>query len=211
MLTFWISPETAPLVCCEITGWFVTISLLICHSLAGNACNYCCDPSDYLTLGQRRVGQELFLLEVELLFSTENGTFPNTPPPKKAFNCWASVLSLFIYVFRIIRAWRVQQKGSRLSVPKAGTLMLSDTGHPGFRGFAGSREKIGNTCGPLAVMCLRETGLGKSLKWKSGGSYLNGWSPIMLLSSMPVNAFPPSVNNFIFILTSYLLLSSKLP
>lgn len=168
-------------------------------------------PSDYLTLGQRRVGQELFLLEVELLFSTENGTFPNTPPPKKAFNCWASVLSLFIYVFRIIRAWRVQQKGSRLSVPKAGTLMLSDTGHPGFRGFAGSREKIGNTCGPLAAMCLRETGLGKSLKWKSVGSHLNGWSPIMLLSSMPVNAFPPSVNNFIFILTSYLLLSSKLP
>lgn len=97
-------------------------------------------PVDYLTLGQRRVGQELFLLEVEGSFLLKVGLSQTPPPPKKAFNCWASVLSVFIYVFRIIGAWRVQQKGSRLSVPKAGTVMISDTGHPGFRGFAGSRE-----------------------------------------------------------------------
>lgn len=91
-------------------------------------------PVRLLDLGAKESGAGAIFARGGGLFSTENGTFPNTPPPKKAFNCWASVLSLFIYVFRIIRAWRVQQKGSRLSVPKAGTLMLSDTGHPGFGG-----------------------------------------------------------------------------
>lgn len=98
-------------------------------------------PLRLLDLGAKESGAGAIFARGGGQFSTENRTFPNTRSPlKKVFNCWASVLSLFIYVFRIIRARRVRQKGSRLSVPKAGAIMISDTGHPGFREVAGSQE-----------------------------------------------------------------------
>jgi hypothetical protein len=59
---------------------------MVCHSLAGNGSNYCCDASHYLTLGQKKKKKKwrgTGFSRGKGQFSAENWTFLNQKKKKK--------------------------------------------------------------------------------------------------------------------------------